>query len=219
MNNEKNTQKLDQYVRENQELKCCKKYQFSNNKTTIKFLGKSELEQVLNDLIIKKNSEEEELYGHFVAILNEKKLQIQHLRELLEAFRGGRSPTNPPVQIKSRKNNTKNPSNKQTNKNISISDSEESDNYNTDEESSNSPKENEQIEKNDPKYDFLEDDAPPNITLLPKRLKRESSDQTFSQPSTSKNTDNVPEIPKPPKKDSSDSPGIDFSTQDLLDML
>lgn len=52
-----------------------------------------ELKEKMDEFV--KRREEEE-YNKFVGILNEKKLQIQHLNEILTAFRAGRPTANPP---------------------------------------------------------------------------------------------------------------------------
>lgn len=55
-----------------------------------------ELKEKMDEFVKRREEEELTIYNKFVGILNEKKLQIQHLNELLTAFRGGRPTVNPP---------------------------------------------------------------------------------------------------------------------------
>lgn len=91
------------------------------------------MESKLNEFILRKKKDEEILYSNFVLVLNEKKTRIQHLTELLEAFRHGRPTVNPPPNITE---NTRNIKTKVEVKN-EVSDTEESEvEYNTDDEKS-----------------------------------------------------------------------------------
>lgn len=55
-----------------------------------------ELKEKMDEFVKRREEEELTIYNKFVGILNEKKLQIQHLNELLTAFRAGRPTANPP---------------------------------------------------------------------------------------------------------------------------
>ncbi|CAH1126493.1 unnamed protein product [Ceutorhynchus assimilis] len=101
------------------------------------------LEEKMNEFLNRRKAEELNTYNNFIAILNEKKREIQHLNELLIAFRQGRPTVNKPFESK-KKQNTKKPiieevpdsqSSSDNESVISKSDSEnELPNYNTDEE-------------------------------------------------------------------------------------
>ncbi|VEN50629.1 unnamed protein product [Callosobruchus maculatus] len=99
---------------------------------------KAVLKEKLQELVKRKQEEEENIYSSFVLVLNEKKRQIQHLNELLEAFRQGRPTLNPPISSR----NKKKIGNKQSRKTKpdvknEVSESDNSANeYNTDEENS-----------------------------------------------------------------------------------
>ncbi|XP_066142870.1 DNA repair protein XRCC4-like [Euwallacea fornicatus] len=61
------------------------------------------LKKKMDEFLERKNFEEDKLYSNFIAIICEKKRQIQHLNEYLIAFRQGRSTLNPPVPFKRKK--------------------------------------------------------------------------------------------------------------------
>nr|CAI5818515.1 unnamed protein product [Callosobruchus analis] len=64
---------------------------------------KAVLKEKLQEIVSRKQEEEGKMYSSFVLVLNEKKRQIQHLSQLLEAFRHGRPTLNPPVSDKKKK--------------------------------------------------------------------------------------------------------------------
>nr|CAH7768266.1 unnamed protein product [Callosobruchus chinensis] len=100
--------------------------------------NKAILEEKLHELVNRKQEEEEKLYSSFVLVLNEKKRQIQHLNELLEAFRQGRPTLNPPISSRNKKK-IYNQHNRKTKPQVKneVSDSENSTNeYDTDNENS-----------------------------------------------------------------------------------
>ncbi|XP_044265803.1 uncharacterized protein LOC123012083 isoform X2 [Tribolium madens] len=177
-------------------------------------------ERKLQEFIQKKQSDEEEQFGYFLSILNEKKLRIQHLTELLEAFKNGRPTVNSPVNVKNkkRKNDT-------TISESEASNSSDVDNKTDSEDDTSSHEEVKNFLPLESKpstsaqdFDFLNDDIPMTCTL-PKRLKQEKAPsevivKTVGEASTPPKTEAV-EPPKKAKKKAS----INISTQDLLDML
>ncbi|KYB26425.1 uncharacterized protein LOC103313699 [Tribolium castaneum] len=183
-------------------------------------------EQKLKELIQKKQSDEEEQFGQFLSILNEKKFRIQHLTELLEAFKNGRPTVNLPVNVKSKKR--KNETTNQTKKLETISESEASNSSDidnkTDSDDASNHEENSVPSESKPStsaqdFDFLNDDDIPLTSSLPKRLtqKRAPSEilvKTVDKASTAPKTE-----PEEPPKKAKKKASINISTQDLLDML
>ncbi|XP_063918591.1 uncharacterized protein LOC135133955 [Zophobas morio] len=186
---------------------------------------KNQCELKLKQLVAQKKSDESEQFGQFLLILNEKKRRIQHLTELLEVFKKGRPISNPEVKVGKQKSKkgAKNSATVQKKETISESESDDDDDESslghntTDDESiekskSASPIENKPSTSTET-FDFLEDDIAQSH-MLPKRAKH------------SKPEENIVVVPKsPPKTEEVEtqqqarSPGIDLSTQQLLDML
>ncbi|KAL1512477.1 hypothetical protein ABEB36_002062 [Hypothenemus hampei] len=114
------------------------------------------LQQKMDEFLIRKEKEDKSLINKFIAILNEKKQHIQHLNDILIAFRQGRPTINHSIAIKPQKRKNKTSYIKNKHKKMktpqSSSESEEENRekniqaYNTDEE---------KIEEN---FDFNLDD-------------------------------------------------------------
>ncbi|RZC31922.1 40S ribosomal protein S25, partial [Asbolus verrucosus] len=178
----------------------------------------------LKELIKRKNSIEENQLGQFVMILNEKKRRIQHLTELLESFKAGRSTVNPPVDVKTKKNKQKSAPPVTKKETISESEpSEEDTNSSTDDEDNSTeekPPLNEDCKPSTSAqtYDFLQDDIPESC-ILPKRVKYGNSTSATVVPTTSKSSPPPVSENESQNTEKSESPTIDISTQQLLDML
>lgn len=179
------------------------------------------LENKLKELVTRKLKDEEELYSNFVLVLNEKKRRIQHLNQLLQAFKAGRSVTNPQIIPKGR---SKKEVKKEIKNEVSESDSESgNDGYNTDEEKS--VKEDTNIEKLLPStskkqnFDLFFDEDNNIDSHLPKRTKNNNviNEPLESKPSTSKKQEDKPEEVNMEVEEN--SPQVGCSTQDLLDCI
>lgn len=194
----------------------------------------------LTEFISRKKKEEDTLYSNFVLVLNEKKTQIQHLTEMLEAFRHGRPTINKEPKTKEKTETVKTTKVKLEVKN-EVSDSEGSEeSYNTDDELLKSNKDD--IEINDKKDEDFSDilghditkenipttsnkfshssllhDSPPPTYHLPKRVKH--NDKTDDIVSLS--TYNAVSPKNNIKQEESDenSPCDTYDTQDLLDHI
>lgn len=202
---------------------------------TTNFLGKNNFQLKLNEFIERKKTDDEELFSNFVLILNEKKKRIQHLTELLEAFRRGRSSVNPSVEVKKRSKKVVLAQQTRTEKKETISDSDSEENYDTDEEKSKKPRnasdkgfdKGVNQDRNDAyaipstsKFDLFSDNSPPRH--LPKRIKSGSciDNNVYIKPSTStQSSKNEKHCEKFKNKSTDDTPDVNFSTQELLDNI
>ncbi|XP_060536080.1 DNA repair protein XRCC4-like [Cylas formicarius] len=182
----------------------------------------SSYESKLSELTDRKQKEETNLYNKFLAILNEKKLQIQHLNDLLIAFRRGRpttNKTNPKAKMRVKKCEKKNIKKKQASPSNSESDSF-SDGYNTDENSNSKITLNESHQRlispkpstSKQNFDFLIEDEPDIV--LPKRMRLKSAKVMIQSKESEK-------IIKADTKlnNNKDELTVNFSTQDLLNGL
>lgn len=212
---------------------------FISNKQLYIFLDTCELENKLNDFIARKKKEEDILYSNFVLVLNEKKTRMQHITELLEAFKHGRSTDNPVPELREKVKKSK----VEVKNEVSESESEENDvDYNTDDENMSNEKliekkinkENGDLscmlgnnihQDNEPstskKYSCgsLLDDSPPSY-ILPKRTKYTHKNEDSI--SIQSNFDTRPSQFNINKKevDSEEESQINtYDTQDLLDQL
>lgn len=182
------------------------------------------------------------LYSNFILVLNEKKSRIQHLTELLEAFRQGRSTVNPVPELKQNISKSFKTSKVEVKNQISESDSEENDvNYNTDNENIGNGKlpekdfykENEHLsemlvynafEENEPStskkytYSSLLDDSPPNY-ILPKRTKYSHKNESVFIQSTFDSGPSTFDITEKDVEMNAESPCNTYDTQDLLNQL
>lgn len=189
----------------------------------------------MNEFIERKKTDDEEVFSNFVLVLNEKKKRIQHLTELLEAFRRGRSSINPSVEVKKRSKKNVPTQKIKIEKKETISDSESEEDYDTDEEKSKKPRnasdqafDNEVNQnRNDAyaipstsKFDLFSDDSPPRH--LPKRIKGESNvdNNSYIKPSTAtQSSKNEKPYEKLDEQTADDTPNVNFSTQELLDNM
>lgn len=203
-------------------------------------LDTQELQTKLTEFISRKKKEEDILYSNFVLVLNEKKARIQHLTELLEAFRHGRPTVNPSPVVRGK---TKTSRVEVKNEAVSESDSEKSEpdseqgesDYNTDEEKSKiNEKDNENVkiqvddffnapEQNQPStskgfsFSSILDDSLSSHTL-PKRVKYTHNVENcnnFNKELSSKKP--ASKIKAETTRIDEESPIVNFSTQDLLD--
>lgn len=172
---------------------------------------------------------DKQMLSNFVILLNEKKSRIQYLTELLEAFKSGREPNNPPIKKPTKRSKTiENSANKIEKKPkmevISESDSENSDipmeeDYNSEEEKINRAVDLAipSTSKADPI--FLQEDSPPReIRIRPMKNKAEKKDviiKSLNLMESSEQTNKQPENIDSEKISSA----LDFNTQDLLDEL
>ncbi|KAL3286310.1 hypothetical protein HHI36_000819 [Cryptolaemus montrouzieri] len=189
----------------------------------------------LNELVERKRVDDQVMLSNFVSLLNEKKRRIQHLNELLEAFREDPSLANPAeVNVNSTrkrkwKDTVKNE--KQTTATVvkeEVSDSESgiSNNENTSDEEKNQNFTEVKIEETSVANQYIDDifeESPPgDVPPLPKILRKPNSGITpTSVPSTSRdniqssNDDQITSVE--PK--TFDTTVVDINTQDLLDRL
>ncbi|KAJ8930824.1 hypothetical protein NQ314_016338 [Rhamnusium bicolor] len=167
-----------------------------------------------------------------------KKKRIQHLNELLEAFKRGRPTLNPHVEVKKRTKKTEIIPQKKIEMKQEISESDSEDNYNTDEEKAKNKQESSDEDLGDDTnknkkmgepipstskcdFDLFADDSPPRH-LLPKRIKSETSvdSNDFNKPSTSKQSSENNKNKESISYSTTDAtPNVNFSTQDLLDNI
>lgn len=201
------------------------------------FSGTMDLKCKLSEFICRKKKEEDILYSNFASVLNEKKVQIQHLTEMLEAFRRGRPTTN--IEPKTNEKTKTDKTTKVEVKNeVSESDAEESEvDYNTDDElrsdtvTENSDRKGDEdnlqqlvSKKNMPttsknlSYSSLLNDSPPPTYLLPKRSKQcEKADDIVGV--TTYNADSAKNNTKQQEESDENSPCDTYDTQDLLDHI
>ncbi|XP_030763322.1 uncharacterized protein LOC115887929 [Sitophilus oryzae] len=150
----------------------------------------------LEEFVERKNKDEQELLSKFLMLLNEKKRQIQHLNDLLLAFKKGRPVTNPVKPTKIGKKSGKNKPVPQT----PISESESEDSNNTDYETDSDSSSNEdqpviveskkklEIEPkpSTSKTKFCFDDDSPPLPSLTKRLRISSDSSLNTTPENTK---------------------------------
>jgi len=201
----------------------------------------------LKDFLGRSKTDEEKLYNNFTAILNEKKRQIQHLNDLLTAFRQGRPTVNSPVQVKRNKKQNVQKNKKKLNvvpESSSESDSNNdtsNDNYDTDNELSKNNETTKKLEEKDPwgqnnlsplpSTSKASDEYPPDgqkaqTFTFPKRIRSEPNVRLDSININATKKENIhdEEIPGTShdildNHQSDKAARVDFSTQDLLDDL
>lgn len=197
------------------------------------------MESKYNEFIFRKKKEEDTLYSNFVLVLNEKKARIQHLTELLEAFRHGRPTVNPEPQATEKTKKFKKVKVEIKNE-VSDTDGEESEvYYSTDDEKSKTHRDKDSAKEDNVEFsnilsgthlatstenipgtsrDYcsaLLDDSPPNYAL-PKRTKYNGkANDIVDTPSYNAAVSNLNiEIMKNEVDDDSSSDSL--NTQDLL---
>lgn len=203
-----------------------------NTIETEKDLYKTKLEE----FITLKEKHDKKMMSNFVLILNEKKKRIQHLNDLLDAFRNGREPKNlkSNVKINSKSKTVEDVENEETTSKRQrleqISDSE-SDDYDTDDEKSNEAviPETEPVPSTSKEYTSIlaDDDSSPERMII-----EETESNDIAEDSGTKKVEEVYRLDtkrdKAPENKSSEinktitdreSPTLEFNTQDLLDRL
>ncbi|CAG9813441.1 unnamed protein product [Phaedon cochleariae] len=219
---------LDQYHEEKNEYK--EKYDLAIRSQDELEQSKEELQKKLQEFVKRKKDDDEVLYNNFVLVLNEKKRQIQHLTQTLEAFKRGRPTHNPPVKVKKEKRGTEvNVKKEMSIEKKEVSDSntdEEPPNYNTDEDDDydykSNVRQNHEIDNlpSTSKQDFslFLDDSPPHH-ILPKRQKTAQTMEISIKASqvSKENSFEEKQVTDGAKEES--KVDNEFNTQDLLDLL
>lgn len=219
------------------------KYYVSNG---ISILAYETTERKLNEFLDRRKTEELNLYNNFIAILNDKKRQIQHQNDLLIAFRQGRPTVNRPVQVKRKRGNQKPTKNNANNVKVTpetSSDSEsDNDQYHTDSDdgtsnsrptrmvADNYPQENNNlspIPSTSKMPDVYQHESPSDSLtqpfIFPKRIRSENNLKICSVLPRKQIFEEKEdkEIPKSIEnaKNQKNSVTVNFDTQDLLDNL
>lgn len=186
------------------------------------------MEGKLNEFFKNKKIDEEELLSKFVVLLNEKKRQIQHLNDLLIAFKHERPVTNPIILTKKGKvsmkalSKTKDIPHKS---NTSSDESDSSKSYQSEieeqpilcQEKVLEPSEGTSINIQQKRELMGFSDDSPSVNLT-KRLRQENVDfsSTFSSHNSKKEIIEKDNIPT--RNDIADeTPVVTYNTQDLLD--
>ncbi|XP_076259148.1 uncharacterized protein LOC143195661 isoform X1 [Rhynchophorus ferrugineus] len=205
---------------------------FNNLKTENEKLkeAKFQLEAKLNEFIERKKTDEEEIFSKFVVLLNEKKRQIQHLNDLLIAFKHGRTINNPNIVThkESKKiEDTPKAENISNNSDISSDESNSDQSYNTEDEEQVSFSQQKALKLS--KETFVEthhkrelmeltDDIP--TVHLTKRLRQKSVDLSSTLQSQSIKGENIEKDSISTQNDVGEElPSVTSNTQDLLDNI
>lgn len=182
-------------------------------------LDVTQLESKLSDFNSRKKKDEDTLYSNFVLVLNEKKIRIQHLTELLEAFRHGRPTVNPTINVQKNKKKSK----VEVKNEVSESDTDENEtDYNTDDEQPGRKEFNENFDHSIPSSSktnnpSLVSEHTVSFPSLPKRVKHDTNIESTIH--------NIPVKLEPTQQETislKNTPNIvktSYSTQDLLDEL
>lgn len=185
---------------------------------------KTKIEEFVNA----KRLNDKQMLSNFVILLNEKKSRIQHLTELLDAFKSGREPANP--VLKRTKKNGKTSKAEETAKKpkrelISESDSDEDsvtpepmeEDYNSEEEKRKEIADLAVPSTSKADFSFLKENSPPRgIKIKPiipeKKCFVTVKSETNTDPHKEQNA-------QPQLEEVTMTPTLDFNTQDMLDEL
>lgn len=178
----------------------------------------------MDQFLERRSSETISLHNNFLAILNEKKRQIQHLNDLLIAFRQGRPTVNSAVEVKRRKKARTKRTNAPVQKTSPLpssgsehADSDES-KYKTD-DSASSPRERNTspIPSTSAAADLTFADPGPQLFQLPRRVPDRDMIQAQLLPKTVFQEQTFSSKENEALSDTNEEAYVDFNTQDLLD--
>lgn len=211
-------------------------YNSSVSFVSFQFLELKKHKAKIEEFVSAKKSSDKQMLSNFVILLNEKKSRIQYLMELLDAFRGGREPTNPAKSSQSKKNcktvkseeDHSEKMKKPKREIISESESDEDlvtpepmdEDYNSEEDKSKIIADLAIPSTSKADFTFLEENSPPREVKI-KSFKSQAvpDDKNYVMKKKTGTDSTVKQNSKPQTENVAVAAALDFNTQDMLDEL